>query len=203
MPSVDKPRHNCCICCKVRCRLEGQLPIWKFPEGSSCRCLGRGFVHCLVKWPLRSACSPLHVSTMDKHKRHTDMITPARTSKKRHGRVRSASPQSVEGSSELENLVRSRMTVVDRNGQLRRWGNSPATHIAKRILIAAGVDENQPFDTLASNGVVTLVFHARKARKTRRSPYQKYTLDELLPEPMAPGQKESWPATSPRGKETW
>jgi antitoxin component of MazEF toxin-antitoxin module len=131
------------------------------------------------------------------------MITSSKSSKKRAARVRAAVRIEKAGSGDLANLVRSRMTVVDRNGQLRRWGNSPATHITQRILIAAGVDESQSFDTLASNGVVTLVFHAEKNRKTKRSPYERYTLDDLLPVPMKPGRKESWPGDLPRGKESW
>jgi hypothetical protein len=130
------------------------------------------------------------------------MITSAKA-KKRSGLVRASARRRDEESSDFAKFVRSRMTIVDRNGQLRRWGNSPATHITQRILIAAGVDESQPFDTLASNGVVTLVFHAGKSRKAKRSPYEKYTLDDILPEPMLPGRKETWPEDMSRGKETW
>jgi plasmid stability protein len=32
-----------------------------------------------------------------------------------------------------------------------------------------------------------------------RSPYEKYTLNDLLPEPMRPGSKETWPESGPRG----
>jgi hypothetical protein len=131
------------------------------------------------------------------------MITAAKKSRNPRGRVRAAVRTAKAGSSDLANLVRSRMTIVDRDGHLRRWGNSPATHITQRILIAAGVDESQSFDTLASNGVVTLVFHSGKTRNAKRSPFEKYTLDDLLPVPMKPGRKESWPGVHPRGKESW
>ena len=104
---------------------------------------------------------------------------------------------------ELADLVRSRMTLVATDGHLSRWGNSPATHLNQRILTAAGVNEEQPFDILASDGVVTLVFAPKTPLVDERSLYEQFTLEDLLPTPMKPGRKSTWPKTKRRGKESW
>ena len=112
-------------------------------------------------------------------------------------------PAGRRSTGELAALVRSRMTLVASDGHLSRWGNSPATHLNQRILAAAGVHEEQPFDILASDGVVTLVFAPKAPLVDERSRYEQFTLEDLLPIAMKPGRKSTWPKSKPRSKESW
>lgn len=52
--------------------------------------------------------------------------------------------------------------VIGKPRVLARWGNSPAVHLSREALAAAGVDERQAFTLQASRGRITLVFEERK-----------------------------------------
>ena len=52
--------------------------------------------------------------------------------------------------------------IIGKPRLLSRWGNSPAVHLSREVLAAAGVEESQAFTLQAARGRILLVFETAK-----------------------------------------